>query len=175
MDASRPMIVDLAGVERLVLNYEVFPCLILHPQNLSISKEDFIVYFTLGNTFGTWAYLINRKAAAIALQNNGLVDSTADWPYSWRQKVFFARPEKSQFSVRLEGSLVEEVRTNEIDKMRRKSPLTSRHKFVNRIQTLLGLVGILSFLARVRGVRFRQHYLEEILIPFLVRRIHGND
>ncbi len=175
VSVSSPLIVDLSGIEGLISNYDVFPTLILRPENLSSSEHDFIVYYTLGNTFGTWAYLINRKAAALAVQNLDLIDSTADWPYSWRSRVQFARPEKSQFSVRLEGSLVEEARTTEIEIAENGRPRRNQSTIFNRLKTLFGLVGVSSLIASARGARFHQHYIEKVMIPFILRRIHSND
>lgn len=175
VSVSSPVIVDLSGIEGLISNYDVFPTLILRPQNLSCSGRDFIVYYTLGNTFGTWAYLINRKAAELAVQNLDLIDSTADWPYSWRSRVQFARPEKAQFSVRLEGSLVEEARITAIEMVGNGRPPRLHFTILNRLKTLFGLVGVLSLIASVRGARFRQHYIEKVMIPFILRRIHRND
>jgi hypothetical protein len=173
VDVSEPLIVNLSGVQNLVQNYDVFPCLILRPQNLSSSKNDFIVYHTLGNTFGIWSYLINRKAAEIAVQNFDLIDSTADWPYSWRSKVRFARPERCYFSVNLEGSLVDEGRSRELELGMRALPPWRESRFLQRLKTLFGLLGLLSLIARIRGECFRQHYLETVFIPFMIRRINS--
>ena len=172
VDVSEPLIVNLSGVENLVHNYDVFPCLILRPQNLSSSENKLIVYHTLGNTFGCWAYLINRKAAEIAVQNFDLIDSTVDWPYLWRSKVRFARPEKTYFSVNLEGSLVDEGRSRELESGISALPSWSESRFLQRLKTLFGLLGVVSLIARIRGEGFRQHYLEKVFIPFMIRRIN---
>ena len=171
MNVTSPLIVDLSGIESLVQNYESFPCLILGAQNLSSSERDFIVYQTLGNTFGCWAYLINRKAAEIAIDNFDLVDSAVDWPHSWRDKIHFARPEKCQFSVDLEGSLVDEGRAQELAAGGTFVKILGKSKHLMRFRTLFGLLGVLSLIARFRGLGFRQHYKEKVLIPFLLRRI----
>jgi hypothetical protein len=170
INLSEPTIVNMAGIESLVRDCDVFPCLMLQPENISSSDEEFIVYYTLGNTFGAWAYLVNRRAAEVAIENFNSVDSTADWPYSWRTKVRFARPEKCFFSVSLDGSKADEGRKSELELTRKSIRLWCGSRSLQRFRTLLGILGVLSFAARVRGEDFRQHYLEKVAIPFLLRR-----
>ena len=170
-DISTPVIVDLSGMERLVESYTKFPCLIMDAQDISQSDRRFIVYRTIGITFGAWAYLINRSAAEIAVNNFTLVDSNSDWPYTWRNKITFARPEKCLFSVRLEGSLTEKGRSETLNSTIPASCKLRQNLFIRRTNTFLGLVSIKSIIASFQGLGFAQHYKEQVLLPFLLRRI----
>jgi hypothetical protein len=167
---SFPMIINLSGIDRLMKEFSHLPCLLLDSMNISNSEKDLIVYRTLGHTFGTWAYLINRKAAEIATQNYKWVDSTADWPHAWRDKVTFARPERSLFTVSLEGSIIDESRSGHAIVEKHRSSILKCRIF-KRLNTPLAFLGVFSAGAYLRGVSFRQHYKERVVIPFLLRRV----
>ena len=172
---SIPLIVNLSGIDQLIKEFGGLPCLLLDSKNISNLESEFYVYRTLGNTFGAWAYLINRKAAIIATNNFKSVDSTADWPHAWRDKVSFARPERSLFTVSLEGSINDETRPMAAIFRVPTWSIFKKNRFTKRTETLLALLGLFSCLAYLRGFSFKQHYKEKALIPFLLRRVKSID
>ena len=172
---SIPLIVNLSGIDQLIKEFGDLPCLLLSSQNISSSENEFYVYRTLGNTFGTWAYLINREAAKIATHNFKSVDSTADWPHAWRNKVSFARPERSLFTVSLEGSIIDQDRSVATNFKVPSTSILKKNRTIKRTEKLLTFLGLLSCLACLRGVSFKQHYKEKVVIPFLLRRVSSID
>jgi hypothetical protein len=172
---SIPLIVNLSGIDQLIKEFGDLPCLLLSSQNLSSSESEFYVYRTLGNTFGTWAYLINREAAKIATRNFKSVDSPADWPQAWRNKVSFARPERSLFTVSLEGSIIDQDRSITTNFKVPSYSILKENRSILRIEKLLTFLGLQSGLAYLRGISFKQHYKEKVVIPFLLRRVSSID
>jgi GR25 family glycosyltransferase involved in LPS biosynthesis len=172
---STPLIVNLSGIDQLIKDFDKLPCLLLSSQNISNSESEFYVYRTLGNTFGAYAYLINREAAKIATHSDEKVDGSADWPYVWRNKVSFARPERSLFTVSLENSIADETRSREIIFSPSGTSILTKNRFIKLTKTLLGVLGLFSCLAYLRGLGFKQDYKEKVLIPFLLRRVSSID
>ena len=170
-----PMILHLKGIDSFDSSANHLPCLLLDSTDLSRAPESFIAYRTLGNLFGTYAYLINRKAAEVALANFAGVDSTADWPYTWRNKVNFYIPEKTYFKVSLEGSLVEKARGEALNKVNSRASFFQSNRYSGVAKTILGFMGLLSVIPYMKGLGFRQHYKENIIVPFLLRRVRSSD
>jgi hypothetical protein len=169
-----PMIIHLRGIDSFDHLSTRFPCLLLDSTNLSCGPDSFFAYRTLGNLFGTYAYLINRPAAEVALANFAGVDSTADWPYSWRNKVNFYVPEKTYFTVSLEGSLVEKARDEALSKIKPSKSLFCSNRLIGIAKSVFGLMGLLSVIPFLKGLGFRQHYKENFIIPFLLRRVRSS-
>jgi len=172
---SSPMIVHLGGIENLFKFYGTTKCLSINIINLSSTKKNFFAHRILGNIFGTYAYLINRRAAEIAIRSFDSVDSTADWPYAWRSKVNFYLPEKCFFDVSLEGSLVQEGRDEHVRLASERPNLKRKYKIALQLNTILGLLGIMSIHRIFQGLSFKQSYKEEYLYPFLLRRGHSGE
>ena len=172
---SIPSIVNLSGIDQLIKEFGELPCLLLGTHNISNSESEFYVYRTLGNTFGTWAYLINREAAKIAIHNFKSVDSTADWPHAWRNKVSFSRPEKSLFTVSLEGSIIDQDRSIATNFRLPRSFILKKNRFIKQAETLSAILGFFSGIAYLRGISFKQHYKEKVVIPFLLRKVSSID
>lgn len=168
---KNPHVVNLQGVARVVSQYEKFPHLIYDVLDLSESNTCFITYSVKGNMQGAFAYLINRSAALVAMASYELVDSVADWPYAWRNKVQFSITEKSQFGVNLEESLIEAGRSQKLIEAELGAKRFASGRLMNQVRTIFGLIGFFSAIRFAQGFSFRQDYFERFALPFLIRRI----
>ena len=168
---DKPQIVNLQGIARILRQYEKFPHLIYDASDLSDNNMNFTTYSVKGNMQGAFAYLINRSAAQIAVASYNLIDSVADWPYAWRNKVQFSITEKSQFGVNLDGSLIASGRSQKLAEAYLGSQRFTSVKLVNQMKTFFGLIGFSSAIRFAQGFDFRQDYIERFALPFLIRRI----
>jgi hypothetical protein len=115
--------------------------------------------------------MINRKAAIIAISEKYKIDSTADWPYRWRDKVSFAVTAVPMFIADVSASSIADGREQANCNIDGEGPTFLRkNKQFMQLKTAFGLVGLSSLIACLMGHSFSKHYKEVHLYPFLVRR-----
>jgi GR25 family glycosyltransferase involved in LPS biosynthesis len=181
-DVKKPMIVQLQGLTGLQNNSLAikgekvtgYGCLVMKVDNLSVKPNvDFPVLCFKGLSEGTYGYLINKSAATVALNSGNKIDSTADWPYRWRDEILFAVSAERICEATLSNSNIA------FDRDKLSAQIThdfgssiSRNSLILRIKGLIGIFGLQSIVAFFRGESLRQHYKENILYPFLVRRLN---
>jgi GR25 family glycosyltransferase involved in LPS biosynthesis len=181
-DVAKPMIVQLQGLVGLQNNSlaikrgseSSYGCLVVKVENLS-SNSNFPVLCFKGLSDGTYGYLINKSAARVALLSEQTIDSTADWPYRWRDGVFFSVSAEKICEANMSDSTIafdREKLSRRVVQDSRSSFL--RHPLVLRIKGVIGMIGLLSLVAFLRGESLRLHYKENILYPFLVRRLNSD-
>jgi glycosyl transferase family 25 len=170
---NEPVVINLQGASRILKQYDEFPHLIYGVNNLSENEIALNVYSVIGNVQGAFAYLMNRQAALIAIDSYKTIDSVADWPYAWRNKVTFALTDQAQFGVNLEGSVIAEGRSKKLAKVESQLKVKRFFLFPNRLRTLIGLFGLPSALRFFQRLGFLQDYQERFLFPFLIRRFRN--
>jgi glycosyl transferase family 25 len=168
-----PAIVCLQGVEYAMKNRKHLPYLIRSVRDLSPSTGNFFVYEAVGRIHGTFSYLINQKAAELALKKQRRIDSTADWPYAWRDLIKFFITEKMHFDVDLKSSIIDESRREQLITLKPEIGLF-RFRLFAWVNTFLGLAGVYSASRFLKGFDFWQDYRERFLAPFLIKRANSD-
>ena len=178
---ATPLVVLLQGLPSIKNNSlavrdqsrRSFSCLVYKVEDLSSTGEDFPVLNFMGVPQGCFGYLMNRAAIKVACENQSVIDSVADWPFSWRRRVRFVASYKQLVGVDLTDSILDENR--KIHTIKLRSDLLSSHEssVKARMRTLIGLLGIYSFGSLMKGLGFYTHYLENVIYPLIVRRLNN--
>ena len=110
--------------------------------------------------YGTAAYLMNRPAALLALRadRDRRVDSTADWPFRWADRVRFwgAEPGLAHHDVNPDESLILAGRTDSLLASR------SRGSAERASVAALRITGALALYGRANGVPFWRLYRRDL-------------
>lgn len=137
------------------------------PSISKVAKKHLLLELCDFIPFGTVGYIMNRSAAQIAVDayRNRKIDSTADWPYRWRNKINFWK-----VTPQLVNHPEQDDDSESLIAHARQIQNTESSNIYNRLMRFLaGVSGIRALIARFHGVSFIEIWLRDLRM-FILRK-----